>query len=197
MILIGLTGNIATGKSMVGRLLTQLGAHLIDADALVRDLQRTGTPAYDAMVAEFGAGILRADGEIDRPTLSTLAFSDPSVMRRLEAILHPAVGREIKLLISNINAQNENAVIVIEAIKLIEAGLRTQCNALWVVTAKPQVQLERLMHIRGLSEPEARLRIEAQLPQSEKAALADVVIENDGTLDKLRSQVQHHWEAIG
>jgi dephospho-CoA kinase len=86
---------------------------------------------------------------------------------------------------------------VIEAIKLIEAGLHTQCNALWVVTARPQVQLERLMRTRSLSEPEARLRIEAQSPQSEKAALADVVIENNGTLDKLRSQVQRHWEAIG
>lgn len=196
MYLIGLTGNIATGKSLVGRRLTQLGAHLIDADALVRGLQRKGAPVYDAMVAEFGTGILRADDEIDRPKLGALAFSDPSVMRRLEVIIHPAVDQEIKAKVSNISYQNENAVIVIEAIKLIEAGLHTRCNALWVVTARPQAQLERLMLTRGLSEIEARRRIEAQPPQSEKIALADVLIENNGTLDQLRLKVQRHWEEI-
>jgi len=196
--LIGLTGNIATGKSLVGRMLGELGAHVIDADGLVRDLQRQGTRVYAAIVAEFGAGILRPDGEIDRARLGEWVFSDPDALRRLESIVHPAVGRAIEEQISRIDTRtsNENAVVVIEAIKLIEAGLSRRCDALWVVTSGQQVHLERLMRSRGLSEADARLRIEAQPPQSEKAALADILIENNGTLDDLREQIERHWVTI-
>jgi dephospho-CoA kinase len=197
MYLIGLTGNIATGKSLVGRMLGELGAHVIDADELVRDLQRQGTPVYAAIVAEFGAGILRPDGEIDRARLGAQVFSDPEALRRLEFIVHPAVGRAIEAQLSGISqASNKNTVVVIEAIKLIEAGLSKRCNALWVVTSGQKAQLERLMRTRGLSEVGARLRIEAQPPQVEKAALADVLIENDGTLADLREQVIRHWAGI-
>ena len=196
--LIGLTGNIATGKSLVGRMLGELGAHVIDADALVRELQRKGTPVYDSIVAEFGAGVLRADGEIDRAKLGALVFSDPEALRRLEAIVHPTVGAEIKSQISNLKSQKTEAqiVIVVEAIKLIEAGLHEQCNSLWVVTSRPEVQLERLKRTRSLSEADAKMRIGAQPPQSDKAALADVLIENNGTFAALRSQVKHYWDAI-
>ena len=196
--LIGLTGNIATGKSLVGRMLGELGAHVIDADALVRELQRKGTPVYDSIVAEFGAGVLRADGEIDRAKLGMLVFSDPEALRRLEAIVHPTVGAEIETLISNLKSQKTEAriVIVVEAIKLIEAGLHEQCNSLWVVTSRPEVQLERLKRTRSLSEADAKMRIEAQPSQSDKAALADVLIENNGTFAALRSQVKHYWDAI-
>jgi dephospho-CoA kinase len=196
--LIGLTGNIATGKSLVGRMLGELGAHVIDTDGLVRDLQRKGTRVYAAIVAEFGAGILRPDGEIDRARLGEWVFSDPDALRRLESIVHPAVGRAIEEQISRIETRtsHENAVVVIEAIKLIEAGLSRRCDALWVVTSGQQAQLERLMRSRRLSEADARLRIEAQPPQSEKAALADVLIENNGTLDDLREQVERHWVTI-
>jgi dephospho-CoA kinase len=196
--LIGLTGNIATGKSLVGRLLGELGALVIDADALVRDLQRKGTPVYAAIVAEFGSGILRPDGEIDRARLGAFVFSDAEALRRLESIVHPAVGRAIEeqVLTIQYRISNENAVVVIEAIKLIEAGLSKRCNALWVVTSRPEVQLERLLRTRGLSEADARLRIESQPPQSEKAALADILIENNGTLDDLREQVKYHWAKI-
>lgn len=196
--LIGLTGNIATGKSLVGQMLGELGAHVIDADELVRQVQRKGTPVYAAVVAEFGAGILRPDGEIDRARLGAWVFSDPEALRRLEAIVHPAVGRAIEEQISSIKTQasNGDAVVVIEAIKLIEAGLSRRCNALWVVTSGQPAQLERLMRVRGLSEADARLRIEAQPPQSEKAALADVLIENNGTLADLREQIKRHWAKI-
>ena len=196
--LIGLTGNIATGKSLVGRMLGELGAHVIDADALVRELQRRGTPVYDSIVTEFGVGVLRADGEIDRAKLGALVFSDPEALRRLEAIVHPTVGAEIETQISNLKSQKTEAriVIVVEAIKLIEAGLHEQCNSLWVVTSRPEVQLERLKRTRSLSEADAKMRIEAQPPQSDKAALADVLIENNGTFAALRSQVKHYWDAI-
>ena len=196
--LIGLTGNVATGKSLVARMLSELGAHVIDADALTHELERQGRPAYAAIVAAFGPGILRADGEIDRAQLGKLVFSDPKALRRLEAIVHPAVAAEIARQISDLKSRtlDKRAVIVVEAIKLIEAGLHKQCGALWVVTCRPGLQLDRLIRTRGLSEANARLRIVAQPPQSEKAALADVLIENNGTLDELRAQVRHHWEQI-
>ncbi len=198
--LIGLTGNIATGKSLVGRMLGELGAHVIDADALVRDLQRQGTRVYAAIVAEFGPNILRADGEIDRDKLGTRVFSDPEALDRLEAIVHPAVGLEIERRLSDLQRARPpsdlRTVAVVEAIKLIEAGLHKRCNALWVVTSRPEVQLERLTRTRGLSEAGARLRIEAQAPQSDKAALADVLIENNGTLEGLREQVRRHWDQL-
>ncbi len=196
--LIGLTGNIATGKSLVGQMLGELGAYVIDADALVRSLQRRSTPVHAAIVAEFGQGILRRDGEIDRSKLGALVFSDAEALRRLEAIVHPAVGAEIQSQISKLAARTTagRTVVVIEAIKLIEAGLHRQCNSLWVVTARPELQLDRLMRTRRLSKADAHLRIEAQSPQSEKAALADVLIENNGTLDELYEQVQRYWESI-
>jgi len=196
--LIGLTGNIATGKSLVGQMLGELGAYVIDADALVRSLQRKGTPVHAAIVAEFGEGILRRDGEIDRSKLGALVFSDGEALRRLEAIVHPAVGAEIQSQVSKLAARKTagRTVIVIEAIKLIEADLHRQCNSLWVVSARPELQLDRLMRTRRLSKADAHLRIEAQPPQSEKVALADVLIENNGTLDELYEQVQRHWESI-
>ena len=196
--LIGLTGNVAAGKSLVARMLSELGAHVIDADALTHELERQGRPVHAAIAAAFGPGILRADGEIDRAQLGKLVFSDPKALRRLEAIVHPAVAAEIARQISDLKSQtlDKRAVIVVEAIKLIEAGLHKQCDALWVVTCRPGLQLDRLIRTRGLSEANARLRIVAQPPQSEKAALADVLIENNGTLDELRAQVKHHWDPI-
>ncbi len=201
--LIGLTGNIATGKSAVARMLAELGAHVIDADAEVHRLQKPGTPVYAAIVAQFGPGILRADGEIDRARLGALVFSNPAALARLEAIVHPAVNQEIEFQISNFKSKISNLkfeilnpIIVIEAIKLIETNQHKTCNALWVVTAPYQMQLERLMRTRKLSEAEARTRIEAQSPQADKIALADVVIDNSGSLEQTRRQVSQHLKAI-
>jgi len=192
--LIGLTGNIATGKSLVARILGDLGAYVIDADALVHELQRRGTPVWARIVGEFGEGILRADSEIDRAKLGALVFSDPDALHRLESIVHPAVGAEIERQLADLGPSVQ--VVVIEAIKLIEAGLHKRCNALWVVTSRPEVQLKRLMRTRGLSEGGAQVRIAAQPPQSEKAALADVLIENDTTVSDLRAQVERHWKRV-
>jgi len=197
MYLIGLTGNIATGKSLVARMLSDFCAHVIDADALVYELQRKGTSVWAGIVGEFGEEILRADGEIDRARLGALVFSDSKALRQLEGIVHPAVGLEIERRLSHLRLPTSDfQVVVIEAIKLIEAGLHERCNALWVVTSRPAVQLERLMRTRGLSETDAQVRIAAQPPQSEKAALADILIENNGTVEDLRAQVFHHWEQI-
>jgi dephospho-CoA kinase len=189
---IGLTGNIATGKSTVAKMLEELGATAIDADALVHELQRQGTPVYDDIVAAFGPGILDQAGEIDRKALGAIVFADPAQLRRLESIVHPAVLIE--------SAQRLMAaatpVAVYEAIKLIEAGRAEMCDALWVVTARPDVQIHRLMRDRHLSEAEARQRIAAQPPQSEKIRRATIIIDNSGSLEETRRQVTAAFRAI-
>ncbi len=190
--LIGLTGNIAAGKSVVARMLAGLGAEIIDADALVYELQRKGTPTYDAIVAEFGSNILREDGEIDRRALGAIVFSDPARLRALEAIVHPAVRLESQRRIAEATAE----VVVYEAIKLIEAGRHEMCDAVWVVTAPRAAQIARLMQTRGLSEAEARQRVDAQPPPEEKLKYATVVIENGGSLEATRAQVERAYTAI-
>ena len=190
--LIGLTGNIGTGKSTVAKMLEELGATVIDADALVHELQRRGTPVYDDIVAAFGPGILDRVGEIDRKALGSIVFAEPAQLRTLESIIHPAV------LIESMRRIMEapTPIVVYEAIKLIEAGRVEMCNALWVVTARPEVQLLRLMRDRQTSETEARQRIEAQPPQSEKIERATVVIDNSGTLEATQRQVVAAFRAI-
>jgi dephospho-CoA kinase len=190
--LIGLTGNIATGKSAVANLLRDLGATVIDADALTHELQRKGTPTYDAIVAAFGAGILNGDGEIDRRVLGSIVFADAKKLKQLEAIMHPAVAIESARRIT----EAPTPIIVYEAIKLIEAGRAGMCDAIWVVTAKYEVQLERLMRDRQMSGAEARTRIEAQPPQSEKVKHANVVIDNSGSIEETRRQIEAAYHAI-
>lgn len=189
---IGLTGNIATGKSTVAQLLAELGATVIDADALVHELQRRGTPVYAAIVAAFGRGILDRAGEIDRKALGALVFADSGKLRTLEDIVHPAV-----LIESDRRLKSAaTPIVVYEAIKLIEAGRAAMCDAVWVVVARPEVQLERLMRTRQLSEAEAQLRIAAQPPQSEKLKHAHVVIDNSGALAETQRQVMVAFRAI-
>jgi dephospho-CoA kinase len=203
MILIGLTGNIATGKSEVARLLAELGApdlvSIIDADRVAHEVMRPGGPAYGPVLEAFGPEILAADGSIDRGKLGALVFRDPAALRRLETAVHPAVLAEVDRRI----AEASERVIVVEAIKLIEAGMHRACDALWVVTAPRTLQIKRLVETRGLSEAEAALRVDAQPPQEEKAALADgstelaevVVLVNDGDLAGLRQKVRAAWAA--
>jgi dephospho-CoA kinase len=190
--LIGLTGNIATGKSVVAKMLEELGATVLDADALVHELQRKGTPVYNDIVAAFGPGILDREGEIDRKALGAIVFTDPAQLRTLESIVHPVV------LIESMRRIMEapTRVVVYEAIKLIEAGRAEMCDALWVVTARSDVQLQRLMRDRQMSEADARQRLEAQPPQSEKIKRATVVIDNSGSLDETRQQVTAAFRVI-
>lgn len=190
--LIGLTGNIATGKSEVARLLAGLGAQVIDADRVAHEVMRPVGPAYAAVVKAFGAGILGDGGVVDRARLGAIVFRDPAALRRLEAAVHPAVLAQVDRLV----AQATAPVVVVEAIKLIEAGLHRGYDALWVVTAPRSVQIVRLVARRGLSAEEAALRVDAQSPQAEKAVLADVVIVNDGSLDELRDKVEAAWAQI-
>jgi len=190
--LIGLTGNIATGKSTVAKMLSELGATVIDADALVHELQHKGTPVYDAIVAAFGSGILDQSGEIDRQALGSIVFANAEQLRVLEAIIHPAVIIEGQNRIVTATTR----IVVYEAIKLIEVGRAAMCDSIWVVVAAPNVQLERLMRNRKMNEAVARQRIEAQPPQSEKIKWATVVIDNSGSFEETRRQVKVAFEAI-
>jgi dephospho-CoA kinase len=191
-ILIGLTGNIATGKSIVAKMLSELGAHVIDADEVAHKVIAPGAPAYEAVVDAFGPTILASDGSIDRGKLGEIVFRDPEALQRLEAAVHPATIAEVTLRI----LQATEPVIVVEAIKLIEAGLYRGYDALWVVTAPRWLQIERLVNSRGLTEDSAALRVDAQPPQEEKVAVADLVLVNDGSLEALREKVQAAWSQI-
>lgn len=192
-VVIGLTGNIGVGKSTVMALLAELGAAGIDADKVAHEVMAPGQPAYDQIVARFGPQIAPDGGPIDRLRLGQIVFSDPAALADLEAIVHPAVFQVIQRRVAEADAP----VVVIEAIKLLEAGLSRQlCQQVWVVTAPRAQQIQRLMRTRGLSEADAALRINAQPPQSAKVAQADVVIENDGSLDEVRAQVEQAWQAL-
>lgn len=189
---IGLTGNIAVGKSLVLAILAELGAATIDADRVAHQVLRKGEAAYDKVVDAFGAGILGADGEIARAALGAIVFADPLKLKQLEAITHPAV----RLRIDRMARAAAADVIVIEAIKLLEGDLKNAVDAVWVVNASPEAQLARLQSERGLPEPAARQRMAAQNSQADKLRKADVVIENDGAPEATRRQVRRHWEAI-
>ncbi len=189
---IGLTGNIATGKSVVRKMLEHLGAYTIDADMLAHRAIAKGAPGYQPVIDTFGKWILGPNGEIDRKKLASIVFSDPEALRRLEAIVHPLVGEAIEWLVR----RSPRKVIVIEAIKLLESDLKDVCDSIWVVDAPPQAQLQRLMRKRGLSEAEARRRIAAQPPQAAKVAAADVVIHNDGTFEETWKQVVAAWRQV-
>ena len=190
--LIGLTGNIATGKSEVARLLGALGARVIDADRVAHEVMAPGGAAYGPVVEAFGTHILAPDGTIDRGRLGYEVFRDPGALRRLEALTHPAtigkVGQRI--------ATATEPVVVVEAIKLIESGMHRAYDELWVVTSPRALQIQRLMERRGLNEVEARLRVDAQPPQEDKVAVADRVLVNDRGLDDLRRQVEAAWKEI-
>ncbi len=189
---IGLTGNIGTGKSTVLKMLTRLGAEVIDADRIAHQVIQPGGPAYESVVEAFGPAIVRADGTIDRTKLGEIVFDDPAALKRLESLTHPAVGRIIARRLAEATAP----VVAIEAIKLIEAGMHTSGDALWIVTASREQQIQRLMRTRQLTREEAEARIDAQPSIEPKLPLADVVIENNGTIDGLWKQVRAAWEQI-
>jgi dephospho-CoA kinase len=190
--LIGLTGNIATGKSVLARMLEALGARTIDADKVAHQVMAPGGPAYAVVVNAFGSQIVADDGTIDRGKLADIVFRDPDALRRLEAIVHPPTVAEVERRIAEARA----SVVLVEAIKLIEAGMHRAYDELWVVMAPRWLQIERLMMHRDMSKGEATRRVDAQSPQEEKAALADRVFVNDGSLDDLRREVVAAWEEI-
>jgi len=189
---IGLTGNIATGKSVVRRMLEHLGAYTLDADALTHRAYARGAPGYQQVIDKFGRWLVGKDGEIDRSKLGNLVFNDNEAMDQLEEIAHPLVRQAAELLVKRAT----QPVVVIEAIKLLEGDLRKVCDSIWVANAPEEVQVERLMRKRGLKRDQALERIKAQSPQSAKVTLANIVLTNTGSYDALWKQVSEAWKEI-
>ncbi len=189
---IGLTGNIATGKSVVRKMLEHLGAYSIDADALSHRAIAKGAPGYQRVIDTFGKWILDNNGEIDRAKLGRLVFNDPEALRQLEAIVHPLVEQAVNLMIRRAS----QPVVVIEAIKLLEGNLASGCDKIWVTTAPEPIQKNRLMKKRNLSEQEALQRIHAQPAQEIKMAAANLVIQNSGSFEDTWKQVVAGWKAV-
>ncbi|HVU91270.1 MAG TPA: dephospho-CoA kinase [Jatrophihabitans sp.] len=189
---VGLTGGVGAGKSTVARLLAGHGAVVIDADAIAREVVEPGTPGLAAVVAEFGPDVLTADGALDRPKLAGLVFADEGRRAALNAIVHPLVGARTAELMA---AVPPGAVVVYDVPLLVENGLAAGFDLVVVVQASLAVRLERLAG-RGMPEADARNRIAAQATDEQRRAVADVVIDNDGTLAELRARVDEAWSRI-
>jgi dephospho-CoA kinase len=185
--IIGLTGNIACGKTAVGHILLDLGAErYIDADAVVHRLYESGQPIARRVEEAFGASVMAADGSVNRKELGNIVFHDPEQMKRLEGIVHPAVG---EALVKELAPVSETGIAIIDAVKLLEGGSGALCQSKWLVVCPQEQQLARLMARNGMREEEAQARIRAQTPNSAKLALVDEVIDNGGTLAETREQV--------
>ncbi|MEU3712552.1 dephospho-CoA kinase [Streptomyces catenulae] len=194
MVKVGLTGGIGAGKSEVSRLLASYGAVIVDADKIAREVVAPGTPGLAAVVAEFGDGVLAADGSLDRPKLGGIVFSDPAKLQALNAIVHPLVGARSAELEAS---AGPDAVVIHDVPLLTENGLAPLYDLVVVVDATPATQLDRLVRLRGMSEDEAKARMSAQATREQRLAVADVVIDNDGPLDALERQVRGVWERLG
>lgn len=190
---IGLTGGIGSGKSTVARMLEARGAVLIDADAIARELVEPGQPALEALAREFGAGILQPDGSLSRATLARLAFENPGATERLNAIMHPLIAAESKRRMDSAPA---GAVVVYDMPLLVETGQASLVDMVVVVDVPQEVQLERAVGMRGLDAEDVRRRMEIQATRADRRAVADVVIDNAGTLDETEAQVERLWRTL-
>lgn len=185
--IIGLTGNIACGKTLVGQMLLELGAErYIDADAVVHKLYQAGQTIALKVVEIFGNGVIAPDGSVDRKALGEIVFHDADAMRRLETIVHPAVSIA---LVSELAAVSSSGISIIDAVKLLEGGSGAFCQSKWLVVCAEEQELARLMARNALSEEDAWARIRAQPLVADRLALVDEVINNSGTLEETRRQV--------
>jgi dephospho-CoA kinase len=197
---VGLTGGIASGKSVVGEMLAALGAHVVQADAIAHQLMQPGQPVYEEVVRRFGKTILDPDGHISRPRLAHAAFGNPvtgsaSRVRELNQIVHPAVIKEQDEWMEEVGRREPDAVTVVEAALILEAGAAKRFDRLIVVTCRPEQRIQRWarkMRVDEVSaEHEVARRMDAQLSDQEKIAAADYVVDNSGSLDETRSQVKN------
>lgn len=195
MIIVGLTGSIASGKSTVAGMIRQLGACLIDFDVLAREVVRPHLKAWEGIVEHFGAEVLNEDSTINRGTLAAIVFSDPAQLEKLNGIIHPAVFEEGKSRLAEIRRTDPEAIVIQDIPLLLETGCRKLVDKVVVVYAGEENQMKRLIG-RGLTPDEAERRISAQMPLAEKVKQADFVIQNDGTLEQTREQVERVYQAF-
>jgi len=194
--LIALTGGIASGKSTVANRLSELGAVVISADELVRHVQRAGSPTLDAIGKRFGLGVIDGDGELDRAALGRLIFDDAVARADLEAIVHPAIGIEFKSRIASITAERPDAVIVYDIPLLVETNRASEFDSVIVLMCEPQIRLERLERLRGMTKEAAQARIDAQASEEDRLALADWTIDTSKSIDYTIAQTDSVWAEV-
>jgi len=194
--LIALTGGIASGKSTVANRLSELGAIVISADELVRRVQRAGSPTLDAIGKRFGLGVIDGNGELDRAALGRLIFDDAIARADLEAIVHPAIGIEFKARIASITAERPDVVIVYDIPLLVETNRANEFDSVIVLMCDPQIRLERLERLRGMTKEAAQARIDAQASEKDRLALADWTIDTSKSIESTIAQTDSVWAEV-
>jgi dephospho-CoA kinase len=192
---IGLTGGIGSGKTTAAEILAGLGAVVIDADKIGHEIYRPGTEGFRRVVEAFGPHIVAADGTIDRGALGAIVFADPKALARLNALVHPLIGDEIRRRITAARAADPRRPIVVEAAIMLEAGWRF-FDRIWLVTAAPETAITRAIVTRGHTRAEVERRLAAQMPDAERRRFAHLVLENDGTLGDLQARVEEAWRTL-
>ena len=195
-LLVGLTGSIATGKSTVSRMFAHLGARVLDADLLAREVVMPGQPAYLKIVEEFGHHVVQEDGTLDRKALGAIVFADPARRKRLEEITHPAIGARQQRILSVLDEEAFEGIVIWDAALLFEGGGDAKMNRVVVAYADPETELARLVTRDGLTEADARERIACQMPVAEKAKRAHYVIDNSGDRADTERQVKSVYGAL-
>ncbi len=190
MILVGLTGGIGSGKSTVSEMLASRGAVIVDADQIVRDVQRPGSPVLAALAEAFGDSVIGSDGELDRPAVAAIVFADPEALKKINAIVHPAVGKEMN---DRILAQRATTNVVVLDIPLLTENPREGLQGKIVVDVPVETQVTRLVANRGFSEDDARARIARQASREDRLKGADFVVDNSGDLNSLVGQIERLW----
>ena len=193
---IGLTGGIASGKSTAARHLASLGAHVIDADALGHRAYEPDTDAYRAVLAAFGQDVRGPDGQLDRRALGGKVFGDPAAMQRLTDIMWPEIRGLAEVEIGAVREADPGAVVVLEAAVLFEAGWQDAVDETWVVAVEPDIAVRRAMARDGLDRSAVQARMDAQLSDAERTALADVVVDNSGSEAAMRERLNDEWKRI-
>jgi dephospho-CoA kinase len=196
MLNVGLTGGIASGKSTVAKMFTKHGAHLIDFDGLAHEVQEPGKPAWKEVVNYFGEGILQSDKKIDRVKLGNIVFAEKEKLVELNNIVHPLVYQEWYKRLKNIDKKDKHAIVLSDIPLLFEGNMQYLFDLTMLVLIKPEGQIRRLMARNGVSKAEAGKRLKSQMPISEKIALADIVIDNDGGISETKKRVEQVWQEL-
>jgi dephospho-CoA kinase len=196
MLRVGLTGGIATGKSTVGAMFVELGCHLIESDQITHQLFEPGQAVHAAVVKQFGNRILVPDGTIDRRILGDIVFKDPQARAKLNGLVHPAIIQRQQEWLQEMEAQDPHGIAIVDAALMIEVGTYKNYNKVIVVTCSPEMQRERLRARSALSEEEIESRIRSQMPAEEKITYADFVIDNSGSIESTRVQVETVYQQL-